>query len=304
MLSSFARQIVYKSDWMNGLFSILHQQPRILMLHGIGEKSLPVDVFRSQLEFLARNFQIVPLDEIWTGNSGSRPKVALTFDDGLRNNFTLAYPVLREFKAHATFFVCPGLIDSGRWLWNHECRARLACMLPEERQRFADSLGLENAAIEAVLKEMKYMPNAQRNRVERQLRDATPGFEPTEEQRQQFDIMSWHELKQIDPGIVTVGGHSTHHEILSRLESNQLDGEIAECGTWLERELGRPIRHFCYPDGAYNAEVRECVGRYFESAVTVEEGWVPPEPKLLELPRIPVASTARDLAWRMQRPHS
>jgi peptidoglycan/xylan/chitin deacetylase (PgdA/CDA1 family) len=38
---------------------------------------------------------------------GRDGELALTFDDGLRNQFELAYPALRRLGTPATFFVCP-----------------------------------------------------------------------------------------------------------------------------------------------------------------------------------------------------
>jgi len=43
--------------------------------------------------------------------------VAITFDDGYRDNYELAYPVLRAHAAPAIFFLCPGLIDRSTLGW-------------------------------------------------------------------------------------------------------------------------------------------------------------------------------------------
>jgi peptidoglycan/xylan/chitin deacetylase (PgdA/CDA1 family) len=302
-LSRLARGVVHQNG-VTRVLCRLQSRPRILMLHGVGGPDLPADALRAQLAFLAAHFRLVPLDQIWRRDArrDSRPKVALTFDDGLRNNLTLAYPLLKEFRAQATFFVCPGLIDAGRWLWNHECRARLAWMPKEERERLARALGTGSTDPQAIVERLKYRPNAERRAFEESVRDASPGFQPTREQRERWDVMSWEDLRALDPSLITVGGHSVHHEILSRLDPPHLEREVGECRTWLERELGRPVRQFCYPDGAVDSAVRECVGRHFECAVTTRHGWVPKQPSLLELPRIPIPSNVGDLAWRMQRP--
>jgi len=275
------------------------------MFHEVGSAEYSVDLFRAQLAFLQRIFQIVPLQQIWRENGSDltrRPKLALTFDDGLRNNFALAYPILKELDCPATFFVCPGLIDSGEWLWNHECRARLACISIDERRRLAERMGLSSSDGEAIIQKLKYMAHARRVEFEKEIAEATPTFKPTEQQRRDFDVMSWAELKRLEPDLITIGGHSLSHQILTQLDSEHLEREVAVCKSWLEGELHRPVDHFCYPDGAYNSKVQACVGRHFVSAVTTEQGWVPVQPSLLELPRISIPSNLLDLAWRMQRP--
>jgi peptidoglycan/xylan/chitin deacetylase (PgdA/CDA1 family) len=172
----------------------------------------------------------------------------------------------------------------------------------EGKNKFAAGLGLESDTIEAIINKLKYMPNAERGAAEESLRQLTPDFKPTEGQRRQYDIITWEELRALDPGLIAVGGHSTSHQILPKLNDKQLEGEVAECRRLLERALGRPVRHFCYPDGAYDAAVLDCVGRHFDLAVTTQEGFVPSQPRVLELPRISIAQSLPDLAWSMHRP--
>ena len=54
----------------------------------------------------------------------ARAQVALTFDDGLRNNVEVAYPLLHRLGLPATFFVCPGLIGPRAVALDHEARRR------------------------------------------------------------------------------------------------------------------------------------------------------------------------------------
>jgi peptidoglycan/xylan/chitin deacetylase (PgdA/CDA1 family) len=275
------------------------------MLHGVGTPEFPADVFRAQLAFLNRFFRIVPLTDIWeceTSNRQGRPRVALTFDDGLRNNFTVAYPALREFNAPATFFVCPGLVESQCWLWNHECRERLLWLPPKQRQQFGEYLGLGAVDVEATIVHLKYVSRSERLAAQKELRHLTVDFRPTDAQHKEFDIMTWNELTALDPKLITIGGHSANHEILTRLDFRQLESEVADCKSMLENKLGYKVRHFCYPDGAYDSVVRECVRHHYSSAVTTKSGWVVPHPSLLDLPRIPIAFNLADLAWRMHRP--
>src|ERR1700747_1064847 len=177
-MSQLARKLLTLTG-LSKLLCMIHTRPRILMLHGVGTPALPVNVFRKQIVFIKRYFHTVPLNQI-VGDGESehdgRPKVALTFDDGLRNNFSVAYPILREFGVPATFFVCPGLIQSRSWLWNHECRCRLETMSAQAMQIFAASIGLEDTNCDTLIQTLKYMPNRERRSAEQRLREATTGF--------------------------------------------------------------------------------------------------------------------------------
>ena len=284
------------------MLCLLNGRARIITLHGVGMSRYPADAFRAQLRFLTGLFRIVPLDGVLESDSvggDGRPKLALTFDDGLRNNFTAAYPVLRELGVPATFFVCPGLVQSRRWIWNLECRARLARMSCEQRRAYAAELEVDSPEIEPIIARLKYLPYGERVAAAERLARLAPDLVPTEDERLEYDLMTWEELKALDPSIVTIGGHSTHHEILTGLEPAHLEREVAECRDLLERQLDRPIRHFCYPDGAHDARVVDCVGRYFETAVTTRTAFVARQPARLELPRISMGYNVPDLAWRV-----
>jgi peptidoglycan/xylan/chitin deacetylase (PgdA/CDA1 family) len=85
----------------------------------IFHKVLP-DEFEAILAYLSRNrYRTLCLDEYYDYLTGrkrdSERKVILTFDDGLRNNWTVAYPLLKKWKMHAVFYVNPGIMA------NREC---------------------------------------------------------------------------------------------------------------------------------------------------------------------------------------
>lgn len=304
LASKMARRIA-RHESGSRLLARLNARPRIIMLHGVGTEEYPAEIFRTQLRFLSKIFHFVPLTNILNKDAPnfSRPSLALTFDDGLRNNFTAAYPILQEFHAPATFFVCPALIDEGQWLWNHECRARLSRMQDTEKRAFAAELTLHRFDIESIVQRLKYLPHSERKIAENRLRKLSGPLSPSAAERLAYDLMSWREIKALDPNLVSIGGHSCHHEILTQLNPDHLEKEVAECQSRLEREIDAPVTQFCYPDGAYNALVSECVGRYFHLAVTTEKHCVPPNPSPLRLPRIATAANLADLAWRVHWPN-
>src|SRR5262245_7728440 len=143
------------------------------MLHGTPRRY--AHAFERQLRLLKRHFEVVPLaallETLESPTAPLRRKVAITFDDGLRSNVEVAYPVLERLGVPATFFVCPELIERGAWLWNHEARQRLR------------RLPLRPDEVEAKIESMKRLRLADRLREEEQIRAATTGFTPTVEGR-------------------------------------------------------------------------------------------------------------------------
>lgn len=81
---------------------------RILTYHSIGYREHEMNVtpenFRAQMAWLARNCPIISLDQAAEGVEG----VAVTFDDGYRDNWMNAAPVLQHFSIPATVFIVTG----------------------------------------------------------------------------------------------------------------------------------------------------------------------------------------------------
>src|SRR5438874_8549904 len=118
-----------------------------------------------QLRVLSLGFPIVPLEDVVSGRGrNGRARIALTFDDGMRSNVAVAYPILRKLGLSATFFVCPGLIERGAWLWNHEARARLRKLGPQALLELTNAVG-GPSAVEPFVEWMKTLDIAARRRV-------------------------------------------------------------------------------------------------------------------------------------------
>jgi len=93
----------------------------VLYYHRIGERDVltkPPDEFRRDLEYLKENYDCIGFSELCerlrSGAPARRRSVVITFDDGYRDNFTAAVPVLRDAGVTATFFVATGFIDTSR----------------------------------------------------------------------------------------------------------------------------------------------------------------------------------------------
>src|SRR5262245_35792515 len=105
----------------------------ILMYHGFTDrrefggienyhgKHLHADKFRRQMEFVKERYHPVSLKELiehLTAGKKLPPRtIAITIDDGYRSNFTLAYPVFKEFGIPATIFLATDFIDRKDALW-------------------------------------------------------------------------------------------------------------------------------------------------------------------------------------------
>jgi peptidoglycan/xylan/chitin deacetylase (PgdA/CDA1 family) len=276
------------------------------MYHGINRQEQPL--LAEQLEYLDRNFRVISLDQLVHNlASNSAPKqneVVLTFDDGLMNNATVVYPLLSRLGMPATFFVCPGLIDSGRWLWTHEARCRLQTLSVQQLAELACSLSCAVATEDGIVDWMKMLDLKSRGAAEEKIRRATLEFKPTAADREACELMDWATLDSLDPEIITIGSHTLTHPILPTLDDAAIDCEIANSRRLLEQKLNRPINYFCYPNGAHDPRTSLAARRNYKAAVTAENGVVngTNSADIHGLPRIPAARDSALLAWRLHRP--
>ena len=282
------------------------QVRRIVMLHGVGDDELSATAFETAMAWLAQRFTVVPLGDMVRDLAAGLPpragEVSLTFDDGLRNQTEIAYPILRRLGLPATFFVCPELIENRRWLWNHEARSRLLALAGATRVAYARACAAAADDAEAVIARLKTMPLPERLAHEQRLRDLTLNHEITEGARQRFEPMRWSDVERLDPSLITIGSHTLSHPILPTLDDATLARELADSRRMLEDRLARPVDLFCYPNGANDLRVREAVARVYRGAVTTEYGFARAHADPHRLPRVPVTPDLALLAWRMHRP--
>ena len=78
--------------------------------------------FVEMLEILGNEYRWVSLIDIATGHAKerSKPRVALTFDDGWEDTYRVAFPHLKRLHVPATVFLCTNLVGTSH-------------LLPEER---------------------------------------------------------------------------------------------------------------------------------------------------------------------------
>ena len=94
--------------------------PRILIYHQVGaglgrQMEVRVEDFTRQLDWLVENRALVTLDEALSrwAEPGSEQLVALTFDDGYRDTYRTAFPLLRDRGLPFTVYLATESIETG-----------------------------------------------------------------------------------------------------------------------------------------------------------------------------------------------
>jgi len=210
------------------------------------------------------------------------PWLAVTLDDGYRDNLENAVPVFRRHEVPYTIYVAPGLVDGRATLWWEDLEAvirkceHFVMQAPRGHVRFDVSNPGRKRQVFAEL--VKFLTSEvdedrQRRMIAELSRQA--GHDP--EKHRAAAIMNWREIVELsrDP-LCTIGAHTVNHFALARLEAGRADAEMVEGARIIEMETGRFPRHFAYPYGYPAAAGRREFGMAreagFASAVTTRHG--------------------------------
>ncbi len=265
--------------------------------------------FRMQLRYLRRFYTVMSLDELverlHRGSALPRRSVAITFDDGYRDNYTQAFPALRAEGLPATFYVATGCIDGGPPLWTAQLRFMVR-RTKERRVVLPEPLGapaaIEHAADRQALFTrlviaLKNVPSARRRALVQELAELlrVTDFRPLA-----AIMMTWDELREMSADGMTIGAHTVSHPNLPNTPPEEALEEIAGSRDMIAGKLGTSVAHFSYPNGRGAAHLTDTVRGIvrqagFLSAVTSVPGCVRAGADLWALRRVGVYNRHRHM---------
>lgn len=255
----------------------------VVMYHGISSRALGAAQLDEHLGFYARHFESRFFSEV-DAAAGERPAIVLTFDDGMRNNFEQAVPLLEKHGLKATFFIVAGIFDGLQYLWNHRLCHHLYALpdaarpqgfpaLPADPQ----GLGLCSRRWRAARREVercKRLPHAELQALiaSVEARFADSGLAVASWFDREFRLAGAEQVRA-RPACVEYGSHTQRHPILTGgLSDADLAAEVAGSRQRLERETGASIDTFCFPNGDNDERVRAAVAASYRLACTTQAG--------------------------------
>jgi peptidoglycan/xylan/chitin deacetylase (PgdA/CDA1 family) len=268
------------------LYRFVHRRKiTILAIHGVMDadggslwepmrRQLSRRKLEEYLRVLSKYYRFVSLPKAVEMLEGRRPlepySLVVTFDDGYRNNFTHALPILKRYNAMATFFVTAGFVDNPRPFWFDRLDYALQQVSMGGRELEVGSLKM---AVKASSRDELCKSYRDFRRAAKRLLIPDGVFVRDVEQLaaqleaesgralgdfQQNDdwsaIVTWQQLKEASVNGIEVGSHTVDHVRLGLVDADVAYEQLAGSKQLIEQRTGRPCHGICFPSGSFKDE--------------------------------------------------
>ena len=260
---------------------------------------MPTSKFAEQIEFLSENHEVVSMDglvdylESEPDRDSNKFVVAVTFDDGYKDNLTHALPILEQYNIPATIYITTRFPEGDTWMWWNEIWDYLDKndALEVNDLNEGRTIRTPRQKIKCFNKLFDWILNLSYEKQKKYVETITKSVA-----RKQYSnlCLNWEEIKILDQHpLVTIGAHTNSHPNLKKLTEQEAFAEMSHSKNLLEEKLKHSVEHFAYPFGTHNeADVREfeLASRCgFRTAVTTRPESLK-SPALNAIPRLGVPS--------------
>ena len=270
--------------------AIFDNDERGLVYKGI---SIKASEFKKQIIFLKKNYQIVSLDNFLNHiRSNSKEfKLAISFDDGYRDFYDIAYPLIKHHKIPVTLYSSPSFIQSPKSAWwfdvlKHVFSAKkisfsykdykYKAILNSRRDKLKAFYYINSLLINSNLEEIKL--------IIRKLK-----MKPVKLLSREFISLS--EMKKIAKcKYITLGNHSMTHLAFNLLDLKDIQKDIYSSNLFFKKNFNEVPRHFCYPYGILPKDLKKACEIFrtqnIYSAVSLKPSKINSYTDVYNLPRI------------------
>jgi len=262
----------------------------------------PLQLFEKQLHWLSQFANFVSLSDIVTPASSDRWRVAVTFDDGYRDNVELGLPLFRRYEVPVTWFLSTQFIEERNHLpwWD---------LVDYIAQHARDKV---EVTVEGWARSYSFSAQDERDRFRKDMQEAFRAadwsvrkalHENLRAACNQFTSLSSNAFADRELVVqaasspwISIGGHTVSHPNLSEVAPRRLRYEVKKGRERLQEWTGEPVDWFAYPYGGestHDETTRRVVrDAGFKGAVTTGRGYVSETSDVFALPRFMVPSWA------------
>jgi peptidoglycan/xylan/chitin deacetylase (PgdA/CDA1 family) len=236
---------------------------QILTYHRVNDErdayfpATTIRVFELQMRYLSKNFNILRLEDavsMMTTRNLPENSVVITFDDGYRDNYENAFPILRKYGLTATIFLTAGAIGGNGVIWHD----RVFSLFRSTRRNVLEDLSGSGqiyslANLESRLKAMhatlRWLRGLSEDGREKGIASLGQALDVDGDCREMALMLQWEDVVHLNANGISFGAHTMTHPILSKLSEARAREEILESKKLIQMQIGAPVRTFAYPNG-------------------------------------------------------
>jgi peptidoglycan/xylan/chitin deacetylase (PgdA/CDA1 family) len=110
---------------------------------------------------------------------------------------------------------------------------------------------------------------------------------PRESRERDCQVMSFAQLRHLDPELIVLGSHTESHRHLSQLSQEELERELRASRLKLEKETGRAVHLLSFPYGDYDARVLAAAqAAGYKRAFSINPSWKTPDEQTFLVGRV------------------
>jgi len=254
-------------------------------------------IFENQIRYFVQNYEVISLHQIVKYLAeGKFPEdkkaLVITFDDGYKDNYACAYPILKKYGVPATIFLIAQNIGSEELFWWDKVaylvrHTKLAELQLDELGTYSLETGPDRSGVtHMICQGLMSVPDQRKNMLIAKVQEIC-GLEVPKYLGSRM-ILSWDEVKEMSENGIDFGAHSLTHPILTNMPPDAARHEIASSKLEIQSRIGKNADFFCYPNGVYSADVSNIVKESgFAGAVTTDPNWISTRTDPYLLGRVP-----------------
>jgi peptidoglycan/xylan/chitin deacetylase (PgdA/CDA1 family) len=271
-------------------------------------------IFQRHMELIAKRFSVVSMDDVALFLKGEKSlpqrAVAVTFDDGYKDNFRIAAPILNRLGIPGAFYVLVDSVDRSKAPWY--CLLRHAFMTSRKQNWRNPTSGMVHELTDSEAREGAFLSATEicaKSSVparEVMMQNTVGALEAEPFPNESDLMMTWDDARALAKSGHIVGSHTMTHPNLAQVPAVDARGELSESKLKLEKELGIPVKHFAYPHPALNPQWNETTLKITEdlgyaTAVTTTVGAVRADARTLAIPRTYIPRDESEFLWHIER---
>ena len=253
----------------------------------LNSKFMPISEFEQHLKVYLKYGTPISLRDLLCKERLPPSPIAVTIDDGYANNYDLGFPVLKKYNFPATLFLTTGFIDRRLFLWTdwlefiavNASNADIKIELNKEVISF--DLGkpqVRNNVVKQLKSILKNMPINKIKSFLYELQEMSRVKYDWERIPEKLQPLTWKQIREMKKsGLISFGGHTVSHPILSKCNKEEQEFEIAESKARIENELNEECLILAYPNGKENDFTEETIrlakNANYRMAVTTNSGY-------------------------------